>query len=150
MHDDVKYMAIALEEAQRSYNEGGLPIGAVMVDNVTNVLISKGHNRRYQDGDPIAHGEMDCIRKAGRRHRYDTITLYTTLSPCMMCTGTIIQFGIRRVVIGEDVNFKGNIDFLKNRNVDVVLLNDSGCIDLMRKFIDENPQLWDEDVSGKH
>src|SRR4030095_11560570 len=108
-----------------SYREGGLPIGAVMVQGGR--VISEGHNRRVQEADPTAHGEMDCLRRAGRRKRYDDVILYTTLSPCMMCAGTIVQFGIPRVVVGEDANFPGNIDFLRSRGVDVKVLDDQSC-----------------------
>jgi cytosine deaminase len=142
-----EFIRVALDEARKSYSQGGLPIGAAMVEN--GKLIASGHNRRVQDGDPIAHGEMDCLRKAGRRVRYDGITLYTTLSPCMMCSGTIVQFGIKEVVVGEDENFPGNIDFLRGRGVNVILLNDSDCISLMRKFIQERPDVWDEDIAGR-
>lgn len=144
---DRGFIQAAFQQALISYNEGGLPIGAVMVEN--GEIISSGHNRRVQDGDPTAHGEMDCMRKAGRRQRYDDVTLYTTLSPCMMCSGTVIQFGIRRVVIGEDRNFPGNIEFLRNHGVEVVLLDDPECIVLMRRFIAERPELWDEDIAGR-
>ena len=140
-------MKMALEEATISYNEGGLPIGAVMVES--GKVIATGHNRRIQDDDPIAHGEMDCFRRAGRRSRYNDITIYTTLSPCMMCSGTILQFGVPRVVIGENQNFPGNIDFLRDHGVEVVLLNDPGCISLMSRFIAEHPELWDEDIAGR-
>ena len=139
-------MREAFTQAKKSYDEGGLPIGAVMVEN--GVIIAGGHNRRVQDGDPIAHGEMDCLRRAGRRARYDGVTMYTTLSPCMMCAGTIVQFGISRVVIGEAQNFDGNIEFLRSRGVEVVLLNDADCIELMSRFIRERPELWDEDIAG--
>lgn len=142
-----QYIASAYQQALKSYNEGGLPIGAVMIED--DKEISAGHNRRVQDGDPIAHGEMDCLRKAGRRPRYDTITLYTTLSPCMMCAGTIIQFGIKKVVVGEDRNFPGNIDFLRSHGVEVTLLQDARCIELMSRFIREKPNLWDEDIAGR-
>jgi cytosine deaminase len=141
------FMHAALEQALKSYDEGGLPIGAVMVEN--GVVVAAGHNRRVQDGDPIAHGEMDCLRKAGRRPRYDQTTLFTTLSPCMMCSGTIIQFGVKRVVVGEDKNFPGNIAFLRDRGVEVTLLNDPECITLMERFIRERPELWDEDIAGR-
>ena len=144
---DSSFMRAAFEQALISYHEGGLPIGAVMVEN--GAIISAGHNRRVQDGDPTAHGEMDCLRKAGRRIRYESVTLYTTLSPCMMCTGTVLQFGIRKVVIGEDRNFSGNIALLRSHGVDVVLLNDPDCIALMRRFITERPELWDEDIAGR-
>ena len=142
-----EFLRAAYEQALASYHEGGLPIGAVMVEN--GAIVAAGHNRRVQDRDPIAHGEMDCIRKAGRRSRYDAVTLYTTLSPCMMCAGTVVQFGIKRVVVGENRNFPGNIDFLRQHGVDVVVIDDAECIALMRRFIDEHPELWDEDIAGR-
>ncbi|MGZ4789106.1 MAG: nucleoside deaminase [Terriglobales bacterium] len=144
---DHQFMHAAYEQALKSYREGGLPIGAVMVNN--NEIIAAGHNRRVQDQDAIAHGEMDCFRRAGRRPRYDAVTLYTTLSPCMMCAGTIVQFGIKRVVIGEAQNFPGNPDFLRAHGVEVVLLDDPDCIQLMSRFIRERPELWDEDIAGR-
>jgi creatinine deaminase len=143
---DRRFLREAYAQAKASYDQGGLSIGAVMVEN--GAVIASGHNRRVQDGDPIAHGEMDCFRRAGRRARYEGITLYTTLSPCMMCAGTILQFGIQRVVVGEDKNFPGNIDFLRSHNVDVLLMNDAACIGLMARFIKEHPDLWDEDIAG--
>ena len=145
--NDADFMHLAYEQARKSYDEGGLPIGAVMVED--GVVVAAGHNRRVQDGDPVAHGEMDCIRKAGRRPRYDRVALYTTLSPCMMCAGTIVQFGIRRVVVGEERNFTGNADFLRSRGVEVVMLDSAECIDLMARFIRERPDVWDEDIAGK-
>ncbi len=145
--DDQLFMDAAYQQARKSYEEGGLPIGATMVENGS--IIGVGHNRRFQDGDPTAHGEMDCFRRVGRRANYDEVTLYTTLSPCMMCAGTIVQFGIRRVVVGEDKNFPGNIEFLKNHSVEVVLLNDAQCEELMQKFIGEKPELWNEDIAGR-
>jgi cytosine deaminase len=142
---DRQFMHLALAEAQRGYDEGGVPVGSVLVANGR--LATQGHNRRVQEGDPIAHGEMDCLRRAGRRPHYRDTVLYTTLSPCMMCTGTILQFGIPRVVVGERRNFKGNCDFLAERGVDVVLLDDPACIDLMARFIRERPDLWHEDIA---
>lgn len=144
---DRQFLRAAYEQALNSYNDGGLPIGAVMVEG--GVIIAAGHNRRIQEGDPIAHGEMDCLRKAGRRSRYDGVTLYTTLSPCMMCAGSVLQFGIGRVVVGEDRNFPGNIDFLRSRGVEVRLMDDADCIALMRRFIHDHPDLWDEDIAGR-
>jgi len=144
---DSHFLRAAYEQALKSYREGGLPIGAVMVEN--DQVVAAGHNRRVQDQDPIAHGEMDCFRKAGRRPRYDNVTLYTTLSPCMMCAGTIVQFGIKRVVIGEARNFPGNPEFLNDHGVDVILLDDADCIELMSRFIRERPELWDEDIAGR-
>ena len=144
-NDNNVFMKIALQEAKKGYSEGGVPVGCVMVEK--GKVIALGHNRRVQDGNPIAHGEMDCIKNAGRRANYKGITLYTTLSPCMMCSGTIIQFGIKKVVIGENENFAGNISFLKENNVDVLLMNDPECINLMKKFIREKPDLWNEDIA---
>lgn len=143
--DDRRFMALALDEARTGYDDGGVPVGSVLVS--TGKLLAKGHNRRVQEGDPIAHGEMDCLRRAGRRPHYRDVTLYTTLSPCMMCAGTILQFDIPRLVVGERQNFEGNCDFLAERGVDVVLLNDAGCIDLMSRFIQEKPDLWNEDIA---
>lgn len=144
---DQKFMDMAFEQAQKSYDEGGLPIGAAMVEN--GKVLAVGHNKRVQEGDPIAHGEMDCLRQAGRRSSYRAVTLYTTLSPCMMCAGTIVQLGIKRVVIGEDENFSGNIEFLKSRGVEVDVLNDKRCIELMARLIQEKPQLWNEDIAAE-
>ncbi|MFH1428779.1 MAG: nucleoside deaminase [Candidatus Margulisiibacteriota bacterium] len=147
MNNDQEFMAAAYEEAKKGYLEGGVPVGAVMVEDGN--IIAAGHNKRVQQNDPLAHGEIDCIRSAGRRPRYDNVTLYTTLSPCMMCSGTIIQFGIKRVVIGENKNFEGNIQFLKDHGIEVLLMNDQNCIDLMSRFIKERPELWDEDIAGR-
>ena len=143
--NDCSFMRIALEEARQGYREGGVPVGSVLVENGRSV--AQGHNRRVQEGDPIAHGEMDCLRRAGRRPHYRNTVLYTTLSPCMMCTGTILQFGIPRVVVGERSNFEGHCEFLAERGVDVVLLHDPDCIDLMARFIRERPELWNEDIA---
>ncbi|NBQ82981.1 MAG: nucleoside deaminase [Alphaproteobacteria bacterium] len=106
-----------------------------------------GHNQRVQQGDPIAHGEMDALRKAGRQKTYRDTVLYTTLSPCMMCSGTIVQFGIPRVVIGENKTFGGNEDFLRQHGVEVVIADDPDCIALMERFIREKPDLWAEDIA---
>jgi cytosine deaminase len=144
--DDGKFMRLAYEEAMAGYREGGVPVGAVMVEN--GEVIGRGRNRRVQDGNPVSHGETDCMKNAGRRPDYSKVTMYTTLSPCMMCTGTIIQFGIGRVVIGEDRNFSGNVELLRNRGVQVTLLDDQDCIRLMSKFIAERPELWYEDIAG--
>ncbi|HWV58843.1 MAG TPA: nucleoside deaminase [Longimicrobiales bacterium] len=145
--DHAAFMRLAYDQALESYREGGLPIGAVMVEDGR--VIASGHNRRVQDGDPTAHGEMDCLRRAGRRARYDGVTLYTTLSPCMMCAGTVVQFGIPRVVIGEALNFPGNPDFLREHGVEVEIVDDPACIELMQRFIRERPALWDEDIAGR-
>ncbi len=143
--EDRRFMRLALEEAQAGFDEGGVPVGSVLVE--AGRLVARGHNRRVQQGDPIAHGEMDCLRRAGRRPHYHGTVLYTTLSPCMMCTGTILQFGIPRVVVGERQNFEGNCDFLAERGVEVALLDDPACIALMTRFIRERPELWNEDIA---
>jgi len=136
---------IALNQAKKSINEGGIPIGAALVRN--EIVIGKGHNQRVQQLNPILHGEMDCLQNAGRIEDYSDTTLYTTLSPCMMCAGTIVQFKIKKLVIGENKNFKGNIAFLKEHGVEVEILNDQETINLMSDFIHENPELWMEDIS---
>lgn len=143
--DDAGFMALALAEAQRGFDEGGVPVGAVLV-GVEGRLLGGGHNRRVQDGDPIAHGEMDCLRRVGRMRSYAGTTLYTTLTPCMMCTGTIIQFGISRVVIGENRSFDGNEDFLRSKGVAVTVLDDPACVALMQRFQREKPAVWAEDI----
>lgn len=145
--DHQHFLRLAYEQAFKSYQEGGLPIGAVLIKD--GEVLAAGHNRRVQDGDPIAHGEMDCLRRAGRRPDYAGTVLYTTLSPCMMCSGTVLQFGIPVVVIGEDKNFPGNPDFLRAHGVEVILLQDPDCVELMRRFITERPDLWDEDIAGR-
>jgi len=143
---DEVFLRIAYEQAKKSFDEGGLPIGAVLADSAG--VVASGHNRRIQDGDPVAHGEMDCVRRAGRRRTYEGLTIYTTLSPCMMCAGMIVQFGIKRVVVGEDRNFRGNVEFLRSHGVDVAVLEDAQCLALMKRFIDGHPEVWDEDIAG--
>ncbi len=142
---DQKFLRIAYEEAWEGFQEGGCPIGSVLASG--ELLIAKGRNQRVQQGDPIAHGEMDCLRKAGRQKSYRQMTLYTSLSPCMMCSGTIIQFGIPRVVIGENATFGGNEDLLRSRGVEVLIADDPDCIALMTRFIKEKPELWNEDIA---
>lgn len=142
---DHRFLRIAYEEALAGYNEGGCPIGSVLAEG--DRLIAQGRNQRVQKGDPIAHGEMDCLRKAGRQKSYRKMTLYTSLSPCMMCSGTIIQFSIPRVIVGEALNFPGNPDFLRERGVEVIIADDPDCIALMARFIKEKPSLWNEDIA---
>ena len=144
MKDHLHYQ-MALDQAKKSYKEGGIPIGAVLVKN--NAIIGKGHNQRVQQLNPILHGEMDCLQNAGRLQNYSDTTLYTTLSPCMMCSGTIVQFKIKKVVIGENKNFKGNISFLEEHGVEVQILNDEETVNLMTNFVNDNPELWNEDIS---
>ncbi|EAU51970.1 nucleoside deaminase [Amylibacter sp.] len=143
--DDKRLLRIAYNEAKLGFEEGGCPIGSVLARGAE--IVSQGRNQRVQKGDPIAHGEMDALRKAGRQKTYRDTTLYTSLSPCMMCTGTILQFGIPRVVIGENKNFGGNEEFLRSKGVEVLIANDEDCIELMTKFINEKPELWAEDIA---
>lgn len=142
--DDQRFLAEAVAEARKGQESGGIPIGAVLVRDGR--VIGRGHNRRVQDGDPIAHGEMSALRDAGRQASYRDTTLYTTLSPCMMCSGTIVQFGIPRVVIGESKTFPGNEKFLRARGIAVRVYDDPGCIRMMEDFIAANPDLWNEDI----
>ena len=141
---DLRFAERAFEEAKKSYDAGGLPIGSVLARGAT--FLSAGHNQRVQQGDPIAHGEMDCLRKAGRQASYRDATLYTSLSPCMMCAGTIVQFKIPRVVVNDTRNFGGNEDFLRARGVEVIDLAHPASIALMARFIREKPDLWNEDI----
>ena len=141
---DFHFIALAFREAKASVDAGGLPIGSVLARGT--VLIASGHNQRVQQGDPIAHGEMDALRKAGRQKTYRDTTLYTSLSPCMMCAGTIVQFKIPRVVINDTVNFGGNEAFLKSHGVEVIDAAHEHSISQMRDFIAANPALWNEDI----
>ena len=141
---DWKFMALARAEAAKGLAQAGVPVGSVLVR--AKAVLAAGHNQRVQLGDPIAHGEMDCMRNAGRQKSYKDTVLYTTLSPCMMCTGTIIQFGIPRLVIGENTTFGGNESLLEERGVEVVVLNDPKCKELMDAFIERYPTVWAEDI----
>ena len=142
---DRTMMKAALAEARKGYDEGGIPVGSVVAER--EALLAAGRNRRVQEGNPVAHAEIDCLRDLGRRKNYRGLTLYTTVSPCMMCAGAIVQFGISRVVIGEARSFPGNIDFLKAAGVEVVLMDDPDCIALTERFVRENPALWKEDAA---
>ena len=141
---DRRFAELAFMEAKKSADNGGLPIGSVLAKE--DRLIASGHNQRVQQGDPIAHGEMDCLRKAGRQKSYEGMSLYTSLSPCMMCSGTIVQFKIPRIIINDTRNFGGNEDFLRSRGVEVIDLQHPDSIALMGRFIAENPALWNEDI----
>ena len=143
--DDRRLLRIAYEEAKAGFDEGGCPIGSVLARG--GEVVAQGRNQRVQQGDPIAHGEMDALRKAGRQKTYRDTVLYTSLSPCMMCSGTIVQFGIPRLVIAENTNFGGNEDFLRSRGVEVIVADDPDCIALMERFIRESPEIWNEDIA---
>lgn len=142
-HDRAGY-ALALEEALLGAAEGGVPIGSSLFKDGTK--IGSGHNRRVQNGDPTSHGEIDCLRNVGRRASYAGTTLYSTLAPCALCSGAIILFGIPRVVVGENQNFDGELELLRARGVEVVLIDDAEATALMGQFIAENPSLWNEDI----
>ena len=140
------FMLAAIEEARAGLAEGGVPIGSVLVH--AGKIIGRGHNRRVQKASAILHGEMDAIENAGRQPAsvYRAATIYTTLSPCAMCSGTILLYGIRKLVVGENATFTGEEDLLRSRGVEVTVLNDATCRELMRQFIAARPALWNEDI----
>ena len=144
---DREMMALALAQARISLDGGGVPVGAVLAAGGD--VIAAGHNERVQHGDPVAHGEISCLRNAGRRPSYLDTTLYTTLSPCQMCTGAILLFQIPRVVVGEAETFAGDLGFLADRGVEIVLLDDEGCMAAMQEFQTRFPQIWSEDIGGR-
>lgn len=141
-----KFMQAAIEQAKLGLAEGGIPIGSVLV--YQGEIIGRGHNKRVQSGSPILHGEMDALENAGRQpaHVYKNSILYTTLSPCSMCSGTILLYGIPKVVIGENHTFTGEEALLTARGVNLHVTQDAECIQLMRNFIDQHPDLWNEDI----
>ncbi|WP_405587131.1 nucleoside deaminase [Streptomyces sp. NBC_01092] len=139
------WLRAALAEARAGLGEGGIPIGAALY-GADGKLLGRGHNRRVQDGDPSLHAETAAFRAAGRRRSYRGTTMVTTLSPCWYCSGLVRQFGISRVVIGEAVTFHGGHDWLAGHGVEIVLLDDPECIDMMRAFIEHHPDLWNEDI----
>lgn len=140
------FLAAAIDEAKKGLNEGGIPIGSVLV--IDNKIVGRGHNRRVQKSSAILHAEMDCLENAGRltSQDYQRATLYSTLSPCDMCSGAVLLYGIPNVIIGENQTFKGPEEYLKSRGVEVSIINNSECIDLMQSFIEAQPQLWNEDI----
>lgn len=140
------FLASAIEEAKKGLAEGGIPIGSVLVHD--GKIIGRGHNQRVQRGSVIHHGEMNCLENAGRQPAavYQQCTIYTTLSPCPMCTGAMLLYGIPRVVIGENATFLGAEDSLRATGVNVEVLQDAECIRMMREFIEKNPELWNEDI----
>lgn len=137
-------MQLAIDEAKEGRSEGGIPIGSVLVKD--GKVIAKGRNKRVQEQNPILHGEMDCLNNAGRVGSYKGTTIYSTLMPCYMCAGTIVQFNIPKVIVGESVTFTGARELMEQHGVEVVDLNNQECIDMMSKFIEEHPALWNEDI----
>ena len=143
------FMQAAIEEARRGLAEGGIPIGAVLV--IGGKIVGRGHNRRVQKGSPTLHAEIDCLENAGRltAGEYQRSVLYSTLSPCDMCSGAVLLYKIPRVVIGEHRTFQGPEEYLRSRGVELVILDNEECIHLMEEFIAANPALWNEDIGEK-
>ncbi|MEL7670890.1 nucleoside deaminase [Methanobacterium sp.] len=141
-----KFMQAAIEEAKKGLYEGGIPIGSVLVHK--DKIIGRGHNKRVQNGSTILHGEMDALENAGRHSGvfYHECVLYTTLSPCPMCSGAILLYGIPKVIIGENNSFVGEEELLRSRGVKVEVIQDPSCIEMMSGFIKMHPELWDEDI----
>lgn len=149
---DREMMALALGQARASLDGGGVPVGAVLAAAPAGEhreVIAAGHNERVQRGDPVAHGEIACLRNAGRQSSYRGMSLYTTLSPCQMCTGAILLFQIPRVVVGEATTFAGDLDFLRSRGVTVMLADDERCVAVMKEFQERFPEVWSEDIGGR-
>ena len=144
--DDASFLAVAIEEARIGRAEGGIPIGSVLV--VDGEIIGRGHNRRVQNGSVVLHAEMDALENAGRQSAsvYARATLYSTLSPCDMCSGAALLYGIRRVVVGENRTFRGPEDHVRSRGVEVIVVDDDQCKALMDEFVAEEPELWNEDI----
>ncbi len=139
-----EYMQAAIAQAKQGLLEGGIPIGSVLVKD--GVIIGQGHNKRVQDSDPVTHAEIDCLRNAGRIGTYQGTILYSTLMPCYLCAGAVVQFGIKKVIAGESQTFPGAEDFMKSRGVEIIDLNLAECKQLMSEFIYNHPQLWNEDI----
>jgi cytosine deaminase len=139
-----EFMQAAIEEAKQGKSENGIPIGSVLVRD--GKIIGRGHNKRVQDNDPIVHAEIDCLRNAGRIGHYRGTVLYSTLMPCYLCAGAVVQFGIKKVIAGESETFPGAREFMESHGVEVIDLDLEECKQLMRAFITENPELWNEDI----
>jgi len=144
--DDARFLETALAEARSGREEGGIPIGSVLV--IDDEIVARGHNQRVQKGSAILHAEMDCLENAGRLSAadYRRATLYSTLSPCDMCSGTALLYGIGRIVVGENRTFQGPEEYVRSRGVEVVVVDDDRCVALMDEFIAERPDLWNEDI----
>lgn len=138
------FMEAAIAEAKQGLQEGGIPIGSVLIKD--GEIMGRGHNKRVQDSDPVTHAEIDCLRNAGRIGNYKDTTLYSTLMPCYLCAGAVVQFGIKKVIVGESETFPGAQEFMESHGVEVIDLNLDECKQLMSDFIQKNPQLWNEDI----
>ena len=136
---------VAIDEARKGLAEGGIPIGAALFDSDGN-LLGRGHNRRVQEGDPSLHAETDAFRRAGRRANYRNTIMVTTLAPCYYCSGLVRQFNISAVIVGESVNFPGGVEWLREAGIEIVDMNSSECVEILGKFIGDNPELWNEDI----
>lgn len=139
-----EFMAAAIAQAQQGLREGGIPIGCVLVKN--GQIIGRGYNKRVQDNDPVTHAEIDCLRHAGRIGKYNDTILYSTLMPCYLCAGAVVQFGIKKVIAGESKTFAGAREFMESHGVEVVDLSLEECQQMMSDFIQKNPKLWHEDI----
>ncbi|NJP21743.1 MAG: nucleoside deaminase [Hydrococcus sp. CRU_1_1] len=138
------FMTQAIAQAKQGLSEGGIPIGSVLVKD--GKILGKGHNKRVQDDDPVTHAEIDCLRNAGRIGKYSETVLYSTLMPCYLCAGAVVQFGIKKVIAGESETFPGAREFMESHGVEVIDLNLDECKQLMKDFIAQNPRLWNEDI----
>ncbi|CAN5502473.1 nucleoside deaminase [soil metagenome] len=143
--DNLAMLKIAIEEAKLGLSEGGIPIGAALFDG-NGILLGRGHNRRVQEGDPSIHGETDAFRKAGRQRNYRSTTMVTTLAPCWYCSGLIRQFNIGRVIVGESETFQGGVEWLREIGVEIVDMDSAECIKMMTNYIEQNPEIWNEDI----
>ena len=139
-----EFMKVAIAEARIGLAEGGIPIGSVLVKN--GEIVAKGHNQRVQQNDPMTHAEIDCLRNAGRIGNYKETVLYSTLMPCYLCAGAVVQFGIKKVVVGESKTFTGALELMKQHGVEVINLDNKECIQMMEDFIKAKPELWNEDI----
>ena len=145
MTDQEEMLKIAVEEARQGLAEGGIPIGAALFD-AQGKLLGRGHNRRVQENDPSIHGETDAFRRAGRQRSYRDKIMVTTLAPCWYCSGLVRQFGISTVIVGESVNFRGGIDWLRENGVKIIDLHSADCVELLAGYIRKNPAIWNEDI----
>jgi cytosine deaminase len=141
---DQEFMEAAIAQAKKSLSEGGIPIGSALAREGN--LLAVGHNKRVQESDPVTHAEIDCLRRAGRLGSFHNTVLYSTLMPCYLCSGAVVQFGIRKVVVGESRTFPGAPDFMRQHGVEVIDLDLPECVELMTRFIAANPELWNEDI----